>query len=78
MLTPQFSLRRLLLIVTVCAVLCLVPVVASRGYIWAVGLVLALAGAIVLAAIQIVLFAVVRGVGVFEKNRSSAVQSRQN
>ena len=75
MLTPQFSLRRLLLIVTVSAVLCLIPAVATRGYLWGVGLALALAGAFVLAGFQILLFAVSRVVGIYvEKQRARAGQ----
>ncbi len=75
MLTPQFSLRRLLLIVTVSAVLCLIPALATRGYLWGVGLALALAGALVLAGLQILLFALSRVVAVYvEKQQARAAR----
>jgi membrane protein implicated in regulation of membrane protease activity len=75
MLTPQFSLRRLLLIVTVSAVLCLIPAVATRGYLWALGVALALVGAFVLAGFQVLLFAVSRVVGVYvERRQAQAAQ----
>lgn len=75
MLTPQFSLRRLLLIVTVSAVLCLIPAVATRGYLWGVGLALALGGEFVLAGIQVLLFAMSRVVGVYvEKQQARAAE----
>lgn len=61
MLTPQFSLRRLLLLVTLCGVLCLVPAVATRGYVWATAVAFALAGVGVLLAVQAALFLVSRG-----------------
>ncbi|REK08937.1 MAG: hypothetical protein DWQ37_18905 [Planctomycetota bacterium] len=63
MLTPQFSLRRLLFVVTVCAVLCLVPAVATRGYVWAIAAAFAMAGIGVLFAIQALLYVVSRGLG---------------
>jgi hypothetical protein len=71
MLTPQFSLRRLLLIVTVSAVLCLIPAVATRGYLWAVGLALALVGVFVLAGIQILLFALSRVAGMYVERQQA-------
>jgi len=75
MLTPQFSLRRLLLIVTVSAVLCLIPAAAARGYLWGVGLALALVAAFVLAGLQVLLFAVSRLVGiVIERQEARAAQ----
>ncbi len=40
--TPRFTLRRLLLLVTVCAVLSLVPAAAGQGTLWIVGLAMAL------------------------------------
>ncbi len=56
MLSPQFSLRRLLLFVTVCAVLCLVPAVAAQGYLWALAFATGLAGALALLAVQSALY----------------------
>ena len=47
--TPRFTLRRLLLLVTVCAVLSLVPAAAGQGTLWIAGLAMALfAGAMLL------------------------------
>lgn len=63
MLTPQYSVRHLLLLVTLSAVVCLVPAVAARGYLWAIALSVALCGAIVLLAIQGLLYVVTRSIG---------------
>ena len=78
MLTPQFTLRRLLLIVTVCAVLSLVPTVAARGYLWAVALAMALLGAAVLAAVSAAGFVITRGLAVLvERNQAQAKRAER-
>jgi hypothetical protein len=48
MLTPQYSVRHLLVAVTLAAVVCLVPAMAARGHDWAIALSVALYGAVVL------------------------------
>jgi hypothetical protein len=77
MLTPQFTLRRLLLIVTVFAVLSLVPTVAARGYLWAVCLAMAILGAFVLAAISAVGFLITRALAAVVE-RSDAAKMPMN
>jgi hypothetical protein len=63
MLMPSYSLRRLLAFVTLSGVLCLVPAMAARGYLWAIVASVALVAAAVLAAIQALLFLLTRAVG---------------
>jgi hypothetical protein len=63
MLLPAYSLRRLLLVVTLSGLLCLVPAMAARGYLWAIAAATALVAAIVLVVIQGVLFLVTRALG---------------
>ena len=78
MLTPQFTLRRLLFIVTVCAVLSLVPTIAARGYLWAVALAMALLGALVLAVVSAAGFVLTRGLAVLvERNQAAAKRTER-
>jgi hypothetical protein len=63
MLMPSYSLRRLLAFVTLSGVLCLVPAMAARGYLWAIVASVALVAAAVLAAIQALLFLLTRAAG---------------
>ncbi len=62
MATPQFSLRRLLLLVTIAGILCIVPAVAAQGLLWSIAPAMMLAGAVVLALVGAVMFAVIGGV----------------
>jgi hypothetical protein len=62
MLVPSYSLRRLLILVTLSGVVCLVPAMATRGHLWAIAASVALAAALVLAVIGGLLFIVTRAV----------------
>jgi hypothetical protein len=55
----QFSLRRLLLLITLCAVLSLIPVLSGQSQIWATGLLVGLLAAAVLLAVNAALYALV-------------------
>ena len=73
MLTPQYSLRHLLLLVTLSAVVCFVPAVAAQGHLWAVALSVALFAAMVFFVIQGLLCVVTRAIGmVIGRRRASA------
>jgi hypothetical protein len=48
---PAFTLRRLLLVVTLCGFVFLVPAMAARGHLWAIAAAAALVGGGVLLAI---------------------------
>lgn len=75
MLTPQYSIRHLLLLVTLSAVVCLVAAVAARGYLWAVALSVALLSAMALLVIQGVLYIVTRTIGMaLGRRRTSATE----
>ncbi len=63
MLAPQFSLRRLLAWVTVSAFLCLIVAAAARGQLWAAGVLVGLAGLVVVLAVHGLLFVGIRLVG---------------
>lgn len=56
MMLPTYSLRRLMLLVTLSGVVCLVPAMAARGYLWAIAATVALVAALVLLVIQGSLF----------------------
>lgn len=60
MLTPQYSLRRLLALVTLSAGACLVLGLAARGSIWALAVSMGLLGGVVLLSIQSLTFLAVR------------------
>jgi hypothetical protein len=60
MLTPRFTLRRLFLIVAVCAVLALVPTFAAEGHLWILCLAMAAIGAVLLAVFSAIGYAIVR------------------
>jgi len=60
MLTPQYSLRRLLVLVTLSAVACLVVGLAARGSTWALAVSMGLLSGVVLLSIQGVMFLIVR------------------
>ena len=64
MLAPQYSLRRLLALVTVCAFGCLIFAAAISGQLWAVAVSLAMGGVVVLLLVYGLTFAVVRGIGI--------------
>jgi hypothetical protein len=57
--TPRFTLRRLLLLVTVCAVLSLVPAVAARGTLWIAGVATAAFAGVVLLVLGVLLYVLV-------------------
>lgn len=59
MLIPQYSLRRLLGIMTVCAVMLSVVGLGIRGSAWASALTVAMVALVVLAAVHAFLFAAV-------------------
>ena len=63
MLTPQYSVRHLLLAVTLAAAVCLVPAMAARGHDWAVALSVALYGLAALLLTLGLLCGVTRAVG---------------
>src|SRR4051794_32305577 len=48
MTTPQFTLRHLLALVTLCAIGCLILATGNSGRVWGVAIALAFAGAIVI------------------------------
>lgn len=52
MLTPRYTVRHLLLLVALCAVVCVVPALAARGHQWAVALAVALFAVVVLFAVS--------------------------
>lgn len=56
--TPRFTLRRLLLLVTLCAVLSMVAAVAAQGMLWAAGLAMAAFGGAVLLVVGLLLHVV--------------------
>ena len=60
MLTPQYSLRRLLILVTLSAIACLVVGLAARGSIWALAVSMGLLGGGVLVIIQGLTYLAVR------------------
>jgi hypothetical protein len=60
MLAPQFSLRRLLLWVTFSAFLCLIAAAAARGQAWAVGVLVAVVGLVILLVVCAALYGVVK------------------
>jgi hypothetical protein len=63
MLAPQYTLRRLLAIVTLSAFVCLVVAAAIQGHLWAAAVALALAGLAVMMMVYGLLFILVRGIG---------------
>ena len=63
MLAPQFSLRRLLAWVTASAFVCLIVAAAARGRMWAAGVVVALAGLIVVMVVHALTFELIMLLG---------------
>jgi hypothetical protein len=63
MLAPQFTLRRLLAWVTLCAFVCLILAAAARGRLWAAGIVVALAGGLIMMGLFAATFGVVKLLG---------------
>jgi hypothetical protein len=63
MLAPQFSLRRLLAVVTLCGFVCLIVAAAVQGQMWAEAVVIALVGLVATIVVHGVLFVVTRGIG---------------
>jgi hypothetical protein len=51
MITPQYSVRGLLILVTASAALCLVLALAARGHVGAVAACVAIAGGVVMALV---------------------------
>ena len=69
MLAPQYTLRRLLALVTLSAFVCLVVAAAIQGHLWAAAVALALAGLAVMMLVYGVLFILVCGIGVLLDRR---------
>jgi F0F1-type ATP synthase assembly protein I len=63
MLTPQFSVRQLLLLVALSAMVCLVPALAAQGRQWAIALSAALFGGMALLVIGGLLTVATRTLG---------------
>jgi hypothetical protein len=63
MLAPQFSLRRLLAWVTASAFVCLIVAAAARGRMWAAGVIVALAGLVVIMVVHALLFELIMLLG---------------
>jgi hypothetical protein len=59
---PQFSMRQLLVIVTLAGALCLVPALAAKGFLWTLAPLTALAAAFVFLLLGAVLFVMTGGV----------------
>jgi hypothetical protein len=79
MLTPQYSVRQLLLLVALSAVACLVPALAAQGHQWAVALAAGLFGAMALLVTAGLLTVVTRGLGMaFGRRRDGAVEGRKD
>jgi hypothetical protein len=76
---PAYTLRRLLLVVTLCGFVFLVPAMAARGYLWAIAAVVALGAGGVLLLIQALLYLAIRAVGdvVARRARSPARETSQ-
>lgn len=62
MTTPQFSLRRLLVIVTIAGVLCIIPAVATDDLLWLMAPGMAVLAALVLSLVAAAMFALTGGV----------------
>lgn len=70
MLAPQFTLRRLLGVVSACAVACCALGFAARGQLWAVAVAMALFGFVVMLGCYVLVYTVVRLLGaVIERRR---------
>jgi hypothetical protein len=74
MLTPQYSVRHLLLAITLAAVVCLVPALAARGHAWALALSVALYGAAVLLLTVGLLCAATRAIGALARRPRSRAE----
>jgi hypothetical protein len=72
MLAPQFSLRRLLALVTFSGFVCLVVAAAVKGHMWAVAVVIALSGLVVTIFVHGLLFVLTRGIGAALDRRKRA------
>ena len=62
MLAPQFTLRRLLALVTASGFVCLILAAAVRGQLWAVAVVIALVALVVTILVHAALFVATRAV----------------
>jgi hypothetical protein len=72
MLAPQYSLRRLLAVVTLSGFVCLIVGAAFWGKMWGVAAVLALVGFVVLMMVHGALFVLVRVLGlVLDRQRQA-------
>lgn len=63
MLAPQFTLRRLLGVVSVCAVACCALGFAARGHLWAVAIGMALLGLVVMMGCYVLVYMAMRLLG---------------
>jgi len=72
MTIPQFSLRRLLVIVTIAGFFCLLPTLAAQGYLWALGPITAVAAAILFLILGAIFYGLTGGaVALMEATRRS-------
>lgn len=63
MLAPQFTLRRLLGAVSLCAVACCALGFAARGQLWALAIAMALMGLVVMLSCYVLVYVVMRMLG---------------
>jgi hypothetical protein len=72
MLAPQFTLRRLLGVVSICALACCALGFAARGQLWAVAVAMALFGFVVMMGCYVLVYTVVRLMGMVVERRRHA------
>jgi hypothetical protein len=75
MLAPQFSLRRMLAWVSVSALVCLIGAAAARGQLWAVGVLIALAGFVLVLVVHGATFTLLRLISLGRDRRRHARQA---
>jgi hypothetical protein len=77
MLAPQFTLRRLLGVVSVCAVACCALGFAARGQLWAVAIAMALLGLVLMMGCYVLVYMVMRllGAAIERRRRPSGAPS---
>jgi hypothetical protein len=74
MLAPQYSLRRLLALVTLSALACLVLAAAIWGHLWAVAAAITMLGLVVTIAVHGLSFLLIRAIGlVIDRRKQSRV-----
>jgi hypothetical protein len=74
MLAPQYSLRRLLALVTLSALACLVFAAAIWGHLWAAAAAIAMLGLVVTIAVHGLSFLLIRAIGfVIDRRKQSRI-----